>query len=640
MFIGAGTSSQNQSLWPSVISNETRVASNEFCTGSIALNCNDPKFTHGHFSSDISGTWKSTPNYASLDTTSAHDSGNLSTGTDHLNIYTHYFDPSPASKFIVEDHPISIISDYTSTQDVFFNSGSLGLGSSSTVLTHLRNAGRIGRNVVGLYLGTAYPRAGGVQNGSVVLGGYDAGRIAGVGHEYSLSTLPLVGLSPLKVHVKQISLVTQDGTSIALITDDGFDGYISTTQYEMELPQALTQRLADALGGSVSPGSGEALQLKKQFRGNMTVTLDDGYQINFPSEWISNTSGVTPFSSSSLQTNNSSKPTQYVLGASFLHHLYTTIDYDASKFYLSDVKMSNNYVQPQALCAGAVPMPMAAPNISKFTQSGMIGGIIGGVFAGFGAAWLAIFYVRKRLQYKQSQDRINAMEKGGPGAPIKRSILRNKAKGVLSLRSKRTKSVVFKDVKRVSHSDSDTSSVKGPVVSVSGAEDNGPEAGIELSSIRRDATDGDPKREDTPPPSYNVTASSQNNLPNPERFANPYASSPLPTPMMMETPRTGNPLLGNFHENYSQYDDKDDSDLYPSHCESHKMGHQRVASDHLRHKLGLRVKTSPSTSRKGLRKSIPPPVKIVSDPSAAAKAATANRQSPSFRMLRKVFPAS
>jgi len=224
--MGAGAPSQNNSLWLG-FHNETRFASNDYCGQGSPANCKDVSIQHGFYGADSSTTWNETSDYTSLDASTSLTDVTVTKGYDHVNLFTHFFDPSPATKFVLENHPISILSNYTGAADPFFNSASLGLGPSSTVLNELVNVGRIGRRVVGMYLGTRYPRAGGTQNGSIVLGGYDSGRIDGPVHEYKQASVPASNASPLKVHVKQLSLVTEDGGSIGLITDNGFDGYLS-----------------------------------------------------------------------------------------------------------------------------------------------------------------------------------------------------------------------------------------------------------------------------------------------------------------------------------------------------------------------------------------------------------------------------
>jgi hypothetical protein len=52
LFIGAGTPSQNESLWPSLSHNETTVASVHYCAEGSSSNCVNQ--THGFFSPELS----------------------------------------------------------------------------------------------------------------------------------------------------------------------------------------------------------------------------------------------------------------------------------------------------------------------------------------------------------------------------------------------------------------------------------------------------------------------------------------------------------------------------------------------------------------------------------------------------------
>jgi len=564
--------------------------------------------THGHFDAGASSSWHGTPQYTSLDIDAVNGDVNLTYGQDSLNIFTHFIDPSPPTLTVVENHPVTVLSDSTSNQDPFFDSASLGLGPSSTLLKQLVNTGKIGRNVVGLYLGTAYPRAGGSENGSAVLGGYDAGRIVGEAHEYPQVDMPTPHASPFKVHIKQMSLVTEDGSSIGLLTDEGFDGYITTSQYAMELPHPVLSRLNTALGGSPTNDAENVLQLSGGFNGNLTVTLDDGYDITFPSEWVSNASNRTPFSASTLSSNYTSDETRYLaFGTAFLHHLYMTIDYDAATFSLANVKMYNNYVQPQSLCPNTLPVAAKTPKINGFVQSGLIGAILGGVIGGAGLICLIIFCVRKRLQRRQSKESASKME--GGGVVPKKSSLRTRTKYGFVRFSRNKNAKDIRPDKRVSFTDSETSSLKGATVTVV---NRGTEAsrGIEMSDLKHkhtshtvelsEASPVSPISPDKPPGAETLIrdvraaperqkAATGAPLPTPDRFTNPYASSPMQTPLALETPRTGNPLLGNYR-GFFNYADDDDSDLKPPPHQT-PNGHRRTPSDQLRHQLGLTIDT-------------------------------------------------
>lgn len=620
--MGAGSPSQNNSLWLG-FHNETRFASNDFCGPQSPSNCQDDHNQHGFIGVDFSTTWQTTPQYTSLDASSSLTDVNVTMGSDNLNIFTHYFDPSPATEFVLENHPISLLSDYSGTADPFFNAASMGLGPSSTLLTQLVKVGRIGRHVVGMYLGTIYPRAGGTQNGSIVLGGFDSGRIDGPSHEYDQVPVPAVRASPFKLHIKQMSLITNDGTAIGLVTDDGFDGYLSTSQYPVEFPQSVTERLASAINAKPANNVENTLQANAPFKGNLTITLDDGFEVSFPPEWITNASNITPFSAATLNTDNNSTSSSdpLIFGAAFLHQLYLTIDYESSKFYLANTKVFNNYVQPVSLCPNELPVAATPVKINKFIQMGLIGAIVGCVIGGIGMTCFTIFFVRRTLQHKRAKSAISRMEGGAAPAP-KKSSLRTRTKdsfGRLSggiNKKTGTSEVNSKGVKRVSFIDSETSSLKDIVVTISDkglapqietqefemSNINPPSHGLAILHPTTPAKEVEADRlsiADTLNNSPHVgmtkvspqVTTTQVTLPNPDRFDNPYAASPMATPLPLETPKTGNPLLAQYR-GFTDFDDHDDSDIEAAQQRIQHHSHKRTPSEQMRAQLGLTLDTS------------------------------------------------
>jgi hypothetical protein len=54
LFVGLGTPSQNFSMWPSLVHNETAFASNDFCTSTSPSTCLNN--SHGLFQTELSPT--------------------------------------------------------------------------------------------------------------------------------------------------------------------------------------------------------------------------------------------------------------------------------------------------------------------------------------------------------------------------------------------------------------------------------------------------------------------------------------------------------------------------------------------------------------------------------------------------------
>lgn len=88
----------------------------------------------------------------------------------------------------------------------------------------------------------------------------------------------------------------------------------------------------------------------------------------------------------------------------------------------------------------------------------------------------------------------------------------------------------------------------------------------------------------------NTTTNRSSQLPAPGAFSNPYAQSPL------FTPATGNPLLGDFRKDFTNYDDRDDTDIPQSQRQQAQNSavHSRApsAAADLRTRLGLTLTTS------------------------------------------------
>lgn len=577
LFMGVGTPSQNMSLWPSLSHNESRLASYRFCEGSTVPDCLES--THARFESTGSSSWQNRPQNGTPGALSS--TTNITYGTDDLHIYSHFFESSPASKTTLNNQPISYLSNYRSKVNPFFSSSALGLGPSSYTLSSLVAAGRVSRRVIGMYLGTAYARAGGDRNGSIVFGGYDAGQIDGPAHEYQRVAVPAPGFSSLRVRVKQVALVTSDGSSIPLVTDDGFDGYLSTEQYAVEFPGPVTQALATAMRAAPANNAENTLRASEHFVGNLTIALDDGYQITYPSDWLTNTSNLTPISASTMNSSNTvGKP--LVLGAAFLHHLYLTIDYESNTFSLAKAKMYNNYIQPTSLCSNTVPAPAPPPAISKFAKAGLAGAILGGVVGLFGISFMVFWVLRRNLQARASRKSIDETEKGfrGSSAPRKSS-LRNKSRTVFARgnrKPKLTHSVSFLTPQKPSFESSSVASSDKSETAVT--------IPIEMTIIRR------------------PTCALQIPIPTPSRSTFDAGRTPRnPTFVSVPTPTTSHALL-NPQEQYSYIADDDNSDI----PQQYLLSHPTTVPAFKKQKPILRIDTK--AVRRGDRKPARLPIRV------------------------------
>lgn len=320
-----------------------------------------------------------------------------------MSLYTHYFETDPASATRCHQFPHLLLANSTSPNTSFFGpAGVLGLGQLSTNLAQLTANNAITSKSFGLYLGAGYDRAGGVINGSITYGGYDSGRFVGPVHNYTLAPIITTPTqSPLQVHVSQITI---DSTNLGdghlnLINDTGFAAEITTSQYALSLPQTVTDAFAAALSATPANNADNTLRLTRPFSGNLTITLSDGFQVSFPSEWVANMSAVTPIAAASGADT-------FALGAAFLQYVYLAVNYDSTPpaFHLARAVLEDAYVMPKPMCPNIAPAPYEQPPLNPFTKGGLVGAAIGGVVGGSVLtilAWALIqTYLRRRAAKK------------------------------------------------------------------------------------------------------------------------------------------------------------------------------------------------------------------------------------------------
>jgi len=412
LFTGIGTPSQNLSQWPSLSNNETTVASLDYCTGSPFEDCLE--FSHGFYDPAQSEDYRSTSSYQSLDANTSSIPATLAEyAIDTFNLFVHYFDPSPANHTPVPDFAVSVLSNYSSASTPWFGpAGLVGLGPSSTILNRSLELGLITTRSYGLYMGTYYKEGNGLINGSLTLGGYDSGRFEGDVHNYSIGVPSAAALdSPFSVTISQMTLTNNDGDETNLLDRD-FEAYLTTHQYEINLPGAVLDKFADETGATARD---ERYQLPDGFNSSLTVTLASGLNITFEPEWLKNVSNNSPFSATASDAgsggNASSTSAPALLGSAFFTHIYMMVNYDAKpdpKFYLASALPHGPYVMTRTLCEDTQPTPAPATNISSFQASGMAGAIVGGVIGGIGLTFLVWWAFRKyaQMRMRRSQERL------------------------------------------------------------------------------------------------------------------------------------------------------------------------------------------------------------------------------------------
>jgi len=332
-------------------------------------------------------------------------------GQDTLRLYTHYFETDGASQTLLEDSTVEVAEEGSSVPGV------VGMGLSSTVLRDLAARDAIAGKTYSLYIGQGFERAGGAVNGSNVFGGYDSGRFTGPVHKYPMNT---ARTNPMTVKIKDIVITSsQDLNSNVSLFDtqkfpemksrpSTFEAELTTSQFPLSLPYALTQNFIAHLGASQDNTWGDnSLKLKDAFAGTLSIVLEDGFTVTFPSEVLSNASNITP-----IQDRSEDDTAPFYLGSAFLGQVYLMADFEAQNFFLAEAIQKNNAVMPVPFCPkGPEPVAYQSPKQGAWVKQGLIGAVIGGVLGGIGIAICAYCFVsscRRRVAERKVEKAIEA----------------------------------------------------------------------------------------------------------------------------------------------------------------------------------------------------------------------------------------
>ncbi|KPI36371.1 uncharacterized protein AB675_2950 [Cyphellophora attinorum] len=419
LFIGVGTPFQNQSLWPSIRRNETTFSGPDYCGSNSSDLCMQQ--THGTYRTEDSQTFESVSFEVRDKNLSIAPADVAAMGNDTLRIYEHYFDPSPPMLHNITDFPVTELTDYKSNRSSWYGpSGQLGLGADAPILSRLVEQGAISTRSFGLYVGTAYPRAGGAINGSLTLGGFDSGRLEGDAYNYTLTTDYDAGAgeTPFRVEVQSVVLNDlSDNNSSTTLSSEPFDAFLTTDQYSMSFPQSITDAFLKRT--STDPEVREndfsepSLYLPETANFSLTINLSSGLRVIIPPEELRNVSNASPISPPTLLSSSANSTTSLsgppLLGSSFLAHLYLSVNYDAEPspaFYLNDARPHGPYVMTQPLCASdSVPVGVEPVKVSSWSRKGTIGAVLGGVIGGVAlvvVAWWCWVGQRWRRLRRQS----------------------------------------------------------------------------------------------------------------------------------------------------------------------------------------------------------------------------------------------
>ncbi|KAF2455543.1 hypothetical protein BDY21DRAFT_289468 [Lineolata rhizophorae] len=448
-FMGVGSPGQNQSLFPSLRNNETSVASVVFCDNSNLTDCRIN--THGNYDSEASSTFENATDYVSLD----HDEdGEGNHIREEFHLYTHFFEPDPASATVLEDFPVRVMTAGSR------NPGVYGMGSSSTLMSHLVTQNRIASHTWSLYVGAGFDRAGGMINGSNTFGGVDVGRFEGTVYNY---TMDLNHADPFPVRVKDVRLdmPSSDGArNVSLLDasrfpnldDDAafeggsrtsFEARLSTDVFPFVFPDEVTRNFMQLTGAEASEAEDGSLRIPDPFNGTLAIELDDGFTVTLTAAQLRNVSDLAPIraprsadASSSSSSNSSSASGDayaepFYLGLAYLAHVYLMADYDAYAFHLAAAIVENRFVTPRTWCGKTTPVAYSVPAPGSFVANGMIGAVIGGVVGGLGLVALVItlFVVFKRRQYRKRERMVEEARAARTGAKMAQFVVDESEQG-------------------------------------------------------------------------------------------------------------------------------------------------------------------------------------------------------------------
>merc|ERR1711939_907160 len=110
---------------------------------------------------------------------------------------------------------------------------------------------------------------------------------------------------------------------------DAFDAYITTSQYQLNLPAGVTQKIADLTGATPSDDAENVLRLPADFDATLTIMLEGGLNITYDAQWLRNVSNNSPISAAPLSSSGNSTTSSKVnlLGSAFLSNIYFMANY-------------------------------------------------------------------------------------------------------------------------------------------------------------------------------------------------------------------------------------------------------------------------------------------------------------------------
>ncbi|KAL8851760.1 MAG: hypothetical protein Q9221_003370 [Calogaya cf. arnoldii] len=401
--LGIGTPNQIFSLRPSTTLNNTRIANVLDCVSQSNTSCVGGK--GGVFDSAKSSTFvvslKNRWNGSAADTEAA-------TGA-----YVYFND-------VIDFQANGTVLGYPLVQNSDLISGpeaGLPLGQNSSFLAAVTRARVAPSSVWGLDAGD---RSLSPRDGRLVVGGYDASRIAGKLTTFPLGTWTNQQPCPLQVTFSDIFYTHPDGNNYTLFATNppGVTGCIEPQQQRFTfLPSMVKNFAAMTSYNSSYPGLVFPTGLRPS--GALHITLDNGYTTTIPNDHLftpkrgSDQNGQYVVTNSSIletgigyNVDDADSDVQLILGGLFLTYNYLVVDYDKNEFQMAP-SVQGDQASSEAITTVCDPtLPTRGPEDFRQAQpsdqsgpsrsAAISGGTAGGVVGLAAIAALCYFLVRKR----------------------------------------------------------------------------------------------------------------------------------------------------------------------------------------------------------------------------------------------------
>lgn len=274
------------------------------------------------------------------------------------------------------------------------NKSLLALGPDSSVLETFLNNSKVPSSFHSIFFGSRsldYP-----TDGELIVGGWNAARVAGPFVNYTISAFPMSVACPLRVKVKQITLGNVNGSNPLMTsgygTNQSISACIDPLQNQLTFPDALYNVWANITQHpTTQPTDGSEHWTSQTYPianepliGDLTIELEGGYTSTIPHyELVSYERGIVysdlgeygVTNTSRIMTGVGNGMTDYgenfgiLLGGVFLAGTYVFVDYERGHFGLAPAKLNNvDTPDVRKICSLNIS---TTPNSPQSTNSGM-----------------------------------------------------------------------------------------------------------------------------------------------------------------------------------------------------------------------------------------------------------------------------